>query len=64
MAIDPIADMLAIFQKAMVSQVPTIIAGCGVGPDCADGDAAGTAGGAVAGGETAGGGCAAPGPGA
>lgn len=32
MAIDPLLDMLAIFHKAAKANVPTIIAGCGVGP--------------------------------
>lgn len=32
MAIPPMADMLAIFQKAARHNVPTLLAGCGVGP--------------------------------
>lgn len=32
MSIGAIADMVAIFQKAVESKVPTLIAGCGVGP--------------------------------
>lgn len=32
MAIDPLLDMLAIFQQAAKAGVPTVIAGCGVGP--------------------------------
>ena len=32
MAIDPLVDMLAIFSKATKASVPTVIAGCGVGP--------------------------------
>jgi len=32
MAIDPLIEMIAIFQRAAESQVPTLLAGCGVGP--------------------------------
>jgi polysaccharide pyruvyl transferase WcaK-like protein len=32
MAIGPMAEMLAIFQRAVQSNVPTLLAGCGVGP--------------------------------
>ena len=32
MAISPLADMLAIFDRAVKSSVPTLVAGCGVGP--------------------------------
>lgn len=32
MAISPIADMLALFKKASDHHIPTLIAGCGVGP--------------------------------
>lgn len=32
MAINNMAEMIAIFQKAVLSKIPTVIAGCGVGP--------------------------------
>jgi polysaccharide pyruvyl transferase WcaK-like protein/MoaA/NifB/PqqE/SkfB family radical SAM enzyme len=32
MAIAPLADMIVIFQKALENKIPTLIAGCGVGP--------------------------------
>ena len=32
MAIDSLAEMLAIFQAAAAAQIPTVIAGCGIGP--------------------------------
>ncbi len=32
MAIEPLAEMIAIFQQAVEAGVPTLIAGCGVGP--------------------------------
>lgn len=36
MALDQLADMLAMFQKASEANVPTLVAGCGVGPLGAD----------------------------
>jgi polysaccharide pyruvyl transferase WcaK-like protein/sulfatase maturation enzyme AslB (radical SAM superfamily) len=32
MAISPIADMLSIFREASIRHIPTLIAGCGIGP--------------------------------
>lgn len=32
MALDELAEMLAVFQKASLSGIPTLVAGCGVGP--------------------------------